>query len=367
MGMVRGVWAAAVIACTLGGAARAEENASEAVTAAPTLPSPASSSPAPADPPKVAPEDEFPGTTRSDRGEAEAAVATEPTVQLSARVLARGTADERNGFERELGIAQARLTVKASFGFADAVIEGDLARNNPLRDAYLRLRATEHLRFYGGQFKAPFMQRVLESSWDLPRIGRGLVEEFVVDDHQLGGRRLGVMAEGRFKKLAGLRISGGLFQGATDLEGNRAGEDASARVSFRPWKPLTLASSAYLAELAEGVRRFATGGDATLKLGGLTVTAEALFGRLAVGRFTSQNALVTYDVPVGALWVLQPTLGVEGLQLRGEQAGVAWGGVAGLNAVWNERVRVQLQGQRMQRPGDQGPGNDLGVQVGAKF
>lgn len=371
--MVRGLWAAAVVACTLGGVARAEEETSpEAVAAAPTLPSPttAATPVTPAPKPKDTPEDGFPGTTRSDSGKAEeAAASSEPQIRVFGRVMARAGANERSEFQRTVDIEQARFGVEATFGMAEAVVEADLAKNVLMRDVYLRLRPIQELRIYGGRFKAPFMQRSLESSWDLPRIGRGLVEDYLVEEHQLGGRRMGVMVEGKFKKLNALRISGGLFQGAEDLDGNRVGEDAAARISVRPFRALTVAASGYATEIGSGLGagRFAGGGDATVDLGAFSLTGEALVGRLAVGRFTSQTALARYDFALGSGWVIQPTVSLEGLQLRGEETGFAWGGAVGLNAILDDRVRLQVQTQRMQQPGDERPANDVAVQVGARF
>ena len=291
----------------------------------------------------------------------------EPEVHVFGRVMARAGADERVAFERQLGIADARLGVKATYGFADAVVEADLSSSDMLKDAYLRLRATDRIKVYGGQFKAPFMVRELTSTWDLPLIGRGFVEQFLVDVHQLGGRRPGAMMDAKVFK--GMRVSAGLFRGARDLTGQRTGEDASARISYRPFKALTVGTSGYFADVFNGFDRFAAGGDATVRFGRFGLTAEALAGKVAVSRFLSQTGILTFDVPLGKTgrWLLQPAVGAEALQLRGELAGTGFGATVGLNANYEDRIRLQVQAERARRPGDETPQNELSLQVGARF
>ena len=84
--------------------------------------------------------------------------------------------------------------------YVDAEVQADVASRSMLKDAFVKLHDSKDLyRLYGGQFKAPLLQRELESSWDLPLIWRGLVDDYLVDRNQLGGRRLGAMAEAKAK------------------------------------------------------------------------------------------------------------------------------------------------------------------------
>jgi len=290
-------------------------------------------------------------------------------VKVFGRILARAAADERKGFARELGISQARLGMRAGYGFADAVVEADVADADPLKDAYVRFRdGSRRLRLYGGKLKAPFLERELEPTWELPRIRRGLVASYLVGDQQLGGRRLGAMAEYR-PRAFGLRVQAGIFEGAKPADGGPAGEDLATRVTARPWKPLTVGASGYFAELARGAPRLAAGADAALELHGVRLAAEAMAGRLALGHFTSQTAMLSWDLPLGKKsgWVAQPVIGAEGLQLRGAIAGVAWGACAGANLTYRDQFRFQLQLERAQRPGDGGPANDVALQFGTRF
>lgn len=367
--MVRGAWRAVIVACALGGVARGEDDAPGELVAAATLPAPDPVGPEAIATPVAAPVAPKP-KEEADAETAEAKAAPSgPEVTVSGRVLARGKSDQREAFEREVGIAQARLSVEARYGFAEAVIEADLAREDMLRDAYLRLNAGESLRFYGGQFKAPFLQRQLESTWNLPRVGRGLVEDYLVETHQLGGRRLGVMTEAKLPYLPGLKVSGGLFQGARDLGGELLGEDAAMRVQLKPWKPLKVAANAYVAEVFDRVRRYAVGSDVTWKAGKLEVTGEVGFGQVVPGKFTSQSAIATYEVLATANgWSVSPVLSAEALQLRqAEGVGFGWGGAVGVNALLDDRFKFQLQLQRAQRAEDSRPGNDVALQMGARF
>lgn len=368
--MVRGAWAAVVVSCALGGVARGEENAPSEPVASTTLPAPAPVAMAEPAASPVIPEPR-PAPDRAEDEDAEEEARADPAVpqvRVKGRVLARAGADQRNDFEREVGIAQARVGVEATYGFAEAVIEAELSSQNLLRDAYLRINAGERLRFYGGQFKAPFLQRQLESTWDLPRVGRGLVEDYLIETHQLGGRRLGVMAELKLPWLRGLKVEGGVFQGARALDESVMGEDASLRIQAKPLKGTRVGVNGYAAEFLDDIQRYAVAGDATVTLGRLSLTGEAGLGRVLPGRFTSQSLIATYDVNVARSgWVIQPMVSGEALQLRADQVGYGWGTAVGLNALLDDRVKLTLQLQRAQRADDDRPANDAAFQVGARF
>ncbi len=294
-----------------------------------------------------------------------------PGLKWSGRLFARATADERTDFDRDFSVPDARIDLQASLSHVTAKIEADLASKSILKDAYVTLHDTKKkFRLQGGQFKAPFFSRELESTWELPIVGRGLVDDFLVEKNSLGGRRLGLMAEAKLKKALGLRASVGVFQGAYDLDLQKhTSEDVAARVSFRPFTFLQVGSSAYLAEAFRGTKRFGTGLDATVFLGRLRVTGEGLLGKIALGPFQGGLALASYDVPLdpSGEWVLQPVAQVELLSLSGEQKGQGWGAGGGLNLVWADRVKLMLQGERALKPGDPAPANDVALQLGVRF
>ncbi len=330
----------------------------------PTLAEPEAS---PVQPPAVAPAVEEP---LSEGGKEEEASDGTPQVRLFGRLFARMSADERQEYARTLSIPSARVGVSASLRYLEAEVNADLSSKALLKDAFVRLAdGSQRLRLYGGQFKSPFLARALESSWQLPLVRRGLVEDYLTETHQLGGRRLGLMGEVSVKEAWRLKVSGGVFQGAKDEElGTRASEDAALRVSVRPLKGLTLGASGYLAEVFEGTRRHAAAADATLKLGGLEVSGEYVTGRLAVGDFHAQLALASFTLPLGEEgWALQPVAGAEALQLRGPMRGQGHGFVGGLNVLFSEHFKALLQAEHALRPGDEAPGVEYSLQLATRF
>ncbi|MCP3141271.1 OprO/OprP family phosphate-selective porin [Pyxidicoccus xibeiensis] len=303
-----------------------------------------------------------------DAADDKAAEEAQP-VRVFGRVYARARADERQKYQRSLSIPSARVGVSTSLSNLEAEVTADLADDSLLKDAFVRLADdSKRFRLYGGQFKSPFLQRSLESSWDLPIQGRGLVEDYLTDTHQLGGRRLGLMGEMRLKGAWNLKLSVGLFEGGKDEAGVRMKEDAAARLSVRPFKPLTLGVSTYVAEALEVVRKHAVAADAELKLGNLAVTGEFTTGRLPLGPFTSQTLLAHWLLPLGSgEWGLQPVVGVEALQLRGGVDGRGHGLVGGLNVLLADRFKAQFQAERALRPGDEAPGLEYSLQLATRF
>jgi hypothetical protein len=296
--------------------------------------------------------------------------ATEParTVSVFGRVYARASADEREGYARSLSIPSARVGVSAAFEHVEAEVSADLSSKSMLRDAFVRISdGDKRLRLYGGQFKSPFLARALESSWKLPIMRRGLVEDYLVETHQLGGRRLGLMGEVRIKEAWNLKVSGGLFEGAKDDLGKRTSEDAAARVSVRPFKALTLGVSSYMAQVMKGTLRHAVAADGALHLGGLELSGELVNGKLALGPFTAQLGLASYTVPLSGTWALQPVIGGEALQLRGDVAGRGWAAVGGLNILYSDSFKAQLNVERALRPGDEVPGLEYSLQLATRF
>lgn len=294
-----------------------------------------------------------------------------PRVRVFGRVFARASADEREDYARSMGIPSARLGVMASFRNLEAEVSGDLSSNNILKDAFVRLSDnSKRLRLYAGRFKAPFLARENQGIWKLPYIERGLVNDYLVETNAMGGRRFGLMGEVRLKHLWDLRVSGGLFEGARDELGQRLGEDASLRVNVRPLKKvLTVGASTYLGEVLRGTRRHAVAADASLRLGGLDLSCEYAAGRLPLGLFHAQFALASYTLPLDAAgdWALQPVAGAEALQLRGENAGQGWSAVGGVNVLFADSFKAQLQVERALRPGDVAPGLEYLLQLATRF
>jgi len=293
-----------------------------------------------------------------------------PRVRAFGRVFARVSADERDAYARALSIPSARVGVAASLSHLEAEVTADVASKNMLKDAFVRVAdGKKRLRLYGGQFRAPFLARELQSIWQLPLIRRGLVANYLEDTHQLGGRRLGLMGEVSLKEAWKLKVSGGVFQGARDEElDTRASEDAALRVSVSPFKALTVGASSYLTQVFEGTRNFAVATDATLNLGGLALSGEYVNGRLATGPFSAQLGLVSYTLPVGSDGLaLQPVVGAEMLQLRGPLKARGYGFVGGLNVLYSEHFKAMLQAEHALRAGDEAPGFEYSLQLATRF
>lgn len=288
---------------------------------------------------------------------------------MSGRVYARASADGRAEYARELGVNEARIGLEARYKNLEAEVTADLSSRALLKDAYVRLADdAEQLRLYAGQFKAPFLARELESSWSLPLIRRGLVEEYLVEEHQLGGRRMGLMGEVKRKGGWELRASAGVFRGALDEFGGAAGEDVSGRLAVQPLSALTLGASSYLTQAFSGVRNYAGTADATLELGALRVSAEVSGGRIPVGPFLAQTALASYTLPLGAgPWALQPLVSAELMQLRGAQAARGHAVLGGLNLLYDALFKAQLQAERALRPGDAAPALEVTAQLATRF
>lgn len=307
------------------------------------------------------------GVDQNDEDEDEDA----PRFELTGRVFARAEVDQRREFSRDLSVPSARLQVKAGFGIAEAVMEADIASGSLVKDAYLRLEPIDkHLRFYAGQFKAPYLARTLESRWDLPLVSRGLVDDFLVDKQQLAGRRIGLMSEFKNKKWLGFKAELGVFQGAKDEIGQRLGEDVAGRVGFEPWEDhLEVGVGGYWADAVNGATRYAGGADAKLRFSQATLSVEGLAGRLPVGDFLAQIALLTWQQRLGdsGKWAVEPLVGVEALQLRGPVAGAARALVGGVNIHYTQRVKLMVQGERGIYAGDTALQNRFAVQLAARF
>ncbi|QRK04796.1 hypothetical protein JQX13_31815 [Archangium violaceum] len=286
------------------------------------------------------------------------------------RVYARVSADERDQYERSLSIASARVGLEASLPHVDAEVTADLSSKSILKDAFVRVAdGKKRLRLYGGQFKAPFLERELESSWQLPLMRRGLVADYLEDTHHLGGRRLGLMGEASIKQGWKLKVSGGVFQGARDEDTDTInGEDAALRVSVRPFKGLTIGASGYMTEVFKGIRNYAVTADAALRLGGLELSGEYVNGVLSVGPFNAQLGLASYTLPVGEDgWAVQPVVGAETLQLIGPLKARGHGLVGGVNVLYSEHFKAQLQAEHALRPGDEAAGLEYSLQLAMRF
>lgn len=298
-----------------------------------------------------------------------------PPLEVTGRVYARETLGPagvepgpRDPWTGRLSLESARIGAKYRVDDLLLDIDAELAGKPKLKDAYIRLDTG----YYGaviraGQFKAPFAALALESTWTLPTIERGILDELLIDRLQIGGRRPGAQLEwhgnGSWRPL----LEMGIWRG-TDREGEPRddstseviGETTGARASVRPG-PLQLGvSGAWRAAQPlpgmEFERFWAAGAD-------LSVDTESGFRSWVEGGTGSswadvnpaddEHAVFAYARTVAA-WRLggagkgDPYLEVfgasgaldPGLEIRHD---LVWENAAGLNAGRWKRWRGQLQ------------------------
>ena len=292
-------------------------------------------------------------------------------VEVHGRLYMGVAADERDDWTRRLDLDSARIGIEARLPGVLTVLEADVASQTPIKDAFARFDGPFATRLQAGHFKAPFSARQLESSWKLPLVDRGLVNDYLVKDNDLGGRRLGATAGVRPWK-GRLEVVGGVFAGERSaFGGEHRAEDLAARVSARPWKPLELGTTAYRAGSSDALVPVlhAVSAYAQLSGGPLEATVEGFVGKIAAGDFTAGTALVGWTLAIRETRRLRvtPIAGGEVLELRGTTRGVGYSAIAGAVLSWREGLKVKLQGERARRPGDDVPGNALAMQVATRF
>ena len=274
-------------------------------------------------------------------------------------------------------------------------IEVDFAGDQAeLKDTFIRYRPIERLDLVAGRFKRPVSFIGLTSTWDLPRIDRGLLSELRVEGRRLmfaGGRGDGVMAE--LELPGALRPQLSLVMHESDLADDLGlpvtdvNQDVFARAELEPILGL------HLAVAGGAVGSLRSFGDRTtyrhrpfgtleayLETAPLRVWAEVMAGRNAstfvageqLGDFLAAQALVSPRVePLGGLRALEPFAAVAWLEPSTEQARDRVTEVTGGAALWiTGKLRLQLEGGRRMAQGPLAPSIDatiVRVQLGAAF
>ncbi|HSD22090.1 MAG TPA: porin [Anaeromyxobacter sp.] len=333
--------------------------------------SPRVPAPAPSSAPAVQPSSAAPPLTESPAPARGTRINLPLEVEVHGRLYMGVAADERDDWTRRLDLDSARIGIEARLPGVLTVLEADVASPAPIKDAFARIDGPLATRLQAGRFKAPFSARQLESSWKLPLVDRGLVNDYLVKDNDLGGRRLGATAGVRPWK-GRLEVFAGVFAGEPSaFGGEHRAQDLAARVSARPWKPLELGATAYRAGSSDALVPVlhATSAYAQLSEGPLEATVEGFVGKIAAGDFTAGTALVGWTLAIGETRRLRvtPIAGGEVLELRGTTRGVGYSAIAGAVLSWTEGLKVKLQGERARRPGDDVPGNALAMQVATRF
>jgi hypothetical protein len=64
---------------------------------------------------------------------------------------------------------------------------------------------------------------------------------------------------------------------------------------------------------------------------------------------------------------VQPVAGAEALQVHGDMAGQGWSAVGGVNILFADSFKAQLQVERALLPGDVTPGLEYLLQLATRF
>jgi hypothetical protein len=146
-------------------------------------------------------------------------------VQIGGRVVAREQLASENGdpWTSKLGLEDARLEVTYAHGKrVEFEIEiGATADAFSLKNAFADVRLTKDFRLRAGRFRMPFSAHALTSSWKLPTVDRGLLNDVLDDGMGVTGRRNGAQvrweADGDHKPSVALAM----FQGMTGGGSNK--------------------------------------------------------------------------------------------------------------------------------------------------
>lgn len=288
-------------------------------------------------------------------------------IQVGGSLYVGVGADERQGWGRDLALDRARIEVRGSMPGLLTVIEADVADPRPLKDAFVRLDGPATTRLTAGRFKAPFLERETASSWRLPLVTRGVVNDYLSDRNELGGRRIG--AVGEVRPWAGaLELSAGVFQGTASGD-EKPPQDYVARAALRVVRGVEVGAAGYQAGRSgpDASRRQAGSAFASLDAGPLALSVEAVAGRVEQGSFTAGLGLVEYTVRLGKAFRVTPVAGVEALRLRAPAAGTGSGAVAGAVLGFGQGLKLKVQGERARRPGETAPANAIAVQLATRF
>lgn len=168
-------------------------------------------------------------------------------------------------------------------------VTADGTPDDLLRDAFIRFAPLSELQFTAGQFKKPFSLFELVSRGKMPVIRRGVSNGYLVRDLGYGGRDIGFQVGGVFKAPLKIRYAVGIFNGsgANRRESDENGaKDFAGRIEimskkrFRggvnlSWKNFDQTSPG---NESKPVSAWMTGADFQLRLAGMRLMAEGIYG-----------------------------------------------------------------------------------------
>lgn len=299
-----------------------------------------------------------------------------PNVEVHGRVYVRDEFTKREDVAGKAGpwtgekeLASARLSADFRRDDLRIQVEAEFSGNPEVKDAYIGLALAPQLDLRAGQFKMPFSAIQMESTWRLPTVRRGLLDELLLDRLQLAGRRPGAQAEiapGGFHqltfKIGGWQGSGYDGDFTAGESGDSFAKNWAGRVTIEPGDfELGASVESRIAEpvFAQGYERFWAGNvDVTWKGdGGGRVWAEVIAGESWLDDdvaddedpiFTAGRLIAAWRLgPHGKnVPYIEPFLMVGGLDPDSEiQSDLVYELAAGFNAGRWERWRLQLQAE----------------------
>jgi len=263
-----------------------------------------------------------------------------------------------------------------------------------LKDTFIRYRLLPFLDVAAGRFKRPVSFLGLSSSWDLPRIDRGLLSELRIDTRRLlfaGGRgdgiSLAVELPGALRPELTLTVQESDLAGDLGLEVTEVNQDAFARAAIEPLDGLHLAVAGGLVGTLrergdpESYRHRPFGTlEGFFEHDRLRVWLEGMAGLNAntyvgvdqIGRFAAVQSLIAPRFePGGPLRTIEPYAAFGWYEPSHRQAGDQLTEVTGGVALWiSGKLRLQLEGGRRFAQGAAAPSADatiVRIQLGAAF
>lgn len=263
-----------------------------------------------------------------------------------------------------------------------------------LKDTFVRYRALDGIDVTAGRFKRPVSFIGLESTWDLPRVDRGLLSELRVEDRRLlfaGGRGDGVAV--KLEPEAAMQPELTIVVHESDvaedagLEMTEVNQDLLGRAELEPVRGLHVAIAGGLVGTLQRrgdparyrhkpfgtIEGFYEHDRLRVWLEGMAgLNASAYVGDVQIGRFFAAQALIAPRFehvgalrtiePYGAAGWYEPSTLQDGDQLAELTAGVA---------LWiSGKLRLQLEGGRRLGEGAAAASADatiVRVQLGAAF
>jgi hypothetical protein len=311
------------------------------------------------------------GAGAGTESESETAPNPYPRAEWKARVMAGWEHDWRHPegeqiadreAEQKFFLRQARVEVKARLTKRVRMEISANVEDDPLRDAYLDLRASRALRLKVGRFRRPFSRLENTGISKLPFRSRGLYNDLIIEDAHWGDRALGAMLWGKLKNPK-LRWHLG-FYNPDEMGSGIRGLDTQARLQLRIVKGVTVGAHggekrSERFENGPDLRLYGAGGDLRLRFKPVRVLVEFdaaqnpnpppvsgntdLREPFALGAIT----FVQVDFELGGDLVLQPVLVAEWLDTDSEYAGdETFRAVIGLNVLPDDgliRVLPQLE------------------------